>query len=192
MGQVSALSRCGPELGTWRDLGAGLRELRRGRTRGGRRGSRAGAAAFPSPEHCTGSAEPPGLRAPGRQISERRGAAPRVSAHRLAEPQPRESLPAPPTPLLSPPLGRAPRCLCSSGPAKERAPSSRCLPREDGQTQRGGPEGAGPPRERAARLRGRFCEGRSGQDAAPRTSARPAGRRQLQPPGSSQMSEGQT
>lgn len=49
----------------------------------------------PSPARSARTAEPPGAPRPAGQISERRGAAPRVSARRLAEPRPRESRPGP-------------------------------------------------------------------------------------------------
>lgn len=92
----------------------------------GRKGGRGAAGGVPGrcsvrPERSSRLAEPLGAPRPGRADIERRGAAPRVSARRLAEPPPRESLLGPGRlrcALLPPPLGRAPRRRCSSGPAE--------------------------------------------------------------------------
>lgn len=137
LGQGSALSGCGPEAGT---EGAGPRGPSGRRAR---RAGRAHGAAGEIPGRCSGV---PGAQRPRGRASRR--PAPRVGRYpSAAEPPPASApadwrsrspashcrAPADSAPFLfSPPLGRAPRCLCSSGPAKERAPSSRGLPREDG------------------------------------------------------------
>lgn len=126
-GQGSAPSRCGPEAGALgvaepqgRGPGAGG-----GDARGGGRGPPAGATSVTGAQrpHGRASRRPaPGwadIRAPRSRPPRQRpqiggAAAPRVTA----------GPPPAPLPPLSPPLGRAPRRLCSSGPAEGRAPPS--------------------------------------------------------------------
>ncbi|XP_029410998.1 uncharacterized protein LOC115067406 [Nannospalax galili] len=105
--------------------GAGRCQAAAGRL-GCRQGAHEGArGAVAGPGRCSGptrSAAPArqSSRYPelGRLISERGGAAPRVSARRLAELRPREARPARRSLVrslaLSPPLGRAPRCRRAS------------------------------------------------------------------------------
>ncbi|XP_047569085.1 translation initiation factor IF-2-like [Lutra lutra] len=194
-GQGSFLSRSGPEAGTWRGIraqsrgdkevvGTGLRGARNGRG-----GPRAGAAAVPGAQCPRGRASrrpasrPADIREPRSRPPRQRpqiggDAAPRVTAR----PEPT------PLPLLSPPLGRAPRCLCSSRPAKERAPSSLGGREKTERPKRQRPEGSGAASrlpqdgERARTLsKGPLRPGRGTRDLRPPG----AGRRQLQPPGSS-------
>uniref|UniRef100_M3Z2F5 Uncharacterized protein n=1 Tax=Mustela putorius furo TaxID=9669 RepID=M3Z2F5_MUSPF len=165
-------------------VGTGL-----GGARNGRGGPRAGAAAVPGAQCPRGRASrrpaprPADIREPRSRPPRQRpqiggDAAPRVTAR----PEPT------PLPLLSPPLGRAPRCLCSSRPAKERAPSSLGGREKTERPKRQRPEGSGAASrlpqdgERARTLsRGPLRPGPGARDLRPPG----AGRRQLQPPDSS-------
>lgn len=99
-----------------------------------------------SPERCALADEPLGDPRPGGQISERGGAAPRVSVRRLAERQPRESLPARPTPLpfsfLLPSAAPRDACAAPRPLRRGRLPSAVC-PEEPETPERGQRERAG-------------------------------------------------
>lgn len=142
----------------------------------------------PSPERSARAAEPLGARAgrypraaeppPASAPADWRRRSP--ASHRQARAD------SAPSPFSS--LGRAPRCLCSSGPAKERAPSSFGCRKKTERPERRRPEGSGAASrllqdwERARALsRAALRPGRCTQDLRPPG----AGRRQLQPPGSS-------
>lgn len=177
-GQGSVLSRCGPQAGTWRGMRAQGRGDRGGGGSGGvahgASGEVPGQVHRPSPERSPRTAEPlPGrsdIRAPRSRPPRQRpqiggAAAPRARAY--AAPS-----------VFSSPRPR-PAMLCSSRPAKERALSSRGLPREDRKA-----DGADP----ALRVLPRRAPrpGCRAQDLGPLG----AGRRQLQPLGSSPISRG--
>lgn len=175
---VGALSRARAPRPAGGDLvgnqGAGPLGQRRGREQGRRgQGARSGRRGPGQVQRPSPSAAPsrPNLSAPGApaggQISERRGAAPRVSARRLAELASREPGPTPLSPFSSP--RPRPAMLCSAGPATERAPPPRGVPRE-----RGEPGGG---------------RGDRAEQAPPRGALRPD-LGPLQPPGSPGRAEG--
>lgn len=132
---------------------------------------------LPSPERSARAAEPLGAPRPGRQISESRGAAPRVSARRLAETQPRESRPGlsrlRSLSFLLP--SAAPRVASAApGPLKRGrllflvAERRRRDPRDKGRRARARRAGS----RRTGSARGRCRGGLSGQAPGRGTSAR--------------------